>query len=290
MKNHTGLTRREFIKDAVYISAVVGAMRSADPLLADGSPLGQLPKIKIGELEVSRLILGSNPFFGFSHGNPQATPSEMKEFYTPERIMKVLDAAADHGITAVWSPCYDRWIRVWNDYRERDGKMKIWIAQPDPSADEMEAHITAAAKNGAKAVCIQGIRADEQMAAGRYDVLRDWLELIHSFGMPAGMATHTAGNHLVSEEKGLPTDFYNQTLYRPDNYVPEGLEESLTTIEKLAKPVIAYKVLGAGRIQPKKTLPVVFRRLKRKDGICLGVFPKEKDEIAEDSRLTERLT
>jgi len=104
------------------------------------------------------------------------------------------------------------------------------------------------------------------------------------------MATHRATTHLEAEERGLPTDYYHQTLYRPDNCVKEGLEESLAIIEKLEKPVMAYKVLGAGRILPKDTLPYVFKRLKPEDGICLGVFPKKRDEIAEDSLLTCRLS
>jgi hypothetical protein len=104
------------------------------------------------------------------------------------------------------------------------------------------------------------------------------------------MATHRATTHLEAEERGLPTDFYNQTLYRPDNYVKKGLEESLDVIEKLDKPVIAYKALGAGRILPKDTLPYVFKRLKPKDGICIGVFPKRRNEIAENCSLTNELS
>ncbi len=61
-------------------------------------------------------------------------------------------------------------------------------------------------------------------------------------------------------------------------------------IEKLEKPVMAYKVLGAGRILPKDTLPYVFSRLKTKDGICVGVFPKKRNEIAENSSLTRKLS
>lgn len=253
-------------------------------------PPGQLPTIKLGNVEVSRLILGSNPFFGFSHGNPQATPEQMQSYYTDARVMAVLDAAADQGITAVWTPCYDHWVRLWNKYRERGGKLKIWIGQPDPGPKEMKQHIRTAAQNGAKAICIQGICVDEQIEAGRLDVLRGWLELVKSLGLPAGIATHGAKTHLLAEEKGLPTDFYHQTLYRPDNYVREGLEESLATIEQLDKTVIAYKALGAGRILPKDTLPYLFKRLKPKDGLCIGVFPKKKDEIAENVALTRRLS
>jgi len=105
------------------------------------------------------------------------------------------------------------------------------------------------------------------------------------------MATHGATTHLEAEEKGLPTDFYHQTMYRPDNYVQEGLEESLATIEKLGKPVVCYKVLAAGRVKPADTLPHIFRRLKRKDGICVGVFPNTNPhEIAENVALTRQCT
>ena len=110
-----------------------------------------------------------------------------------------------------------------------------------------------------------------------------------SHNIPAGIATHGATTHLEAEEKGLPTDFYHQTMYRPDDYVKDGLEESLITIEKLDKPVVGYKVLGAGRIKPADTLPYVFGRLKPKDGICLGVFPKRnRHEITENVAITAR--
>lgn len=51
-----------------------------------------------------------------------------------------------------------------------------------------------------------------------------------------------------------------------------------------------YKVLGAGRIQPKDTLLYVFKRLRPKDGVCIGVFPKKRDELAENAALTRQLS
>ena len=281
-------SRREFLKDLVVIGAAAAAVRSADTAFAATLPPNTLPKIKLGALEVSRLILGSNPFFGFTHDNPQATPEEMKQWYTPERVMAVMDQAVEHGITAVWTPCYERWIKLWNDYQDKGGKLKIWIAQPDRLP--MEREIKTAIKNGSKAIAIQGCRIDDMVKENKWDVICGWLELIKSYGLPAGMATHRATTHLKAEERGLPTDFYNQTLYRPDNYVKKGLEESLAVVEKLDKPVIAYKVLGAGRIMPNDTLPYVFKRLKPKDGICVGVFPRKRNEIVENSSLTRELS
>jgi hypothetical protein len=271
---------------------VAAAVRSASVLAepaANATPAANapMPTIKLGNLPVSRLILGSNPFFGFAHGNPQASSGEMKEFYTPERVMAVLDGAAEQGITAVWTPCYDHWIKIWTRYQEQGGKLKIWIAQPDrqPMLKELDTAI----KHGAKAVCIQGIQVDTAVGQGKWETLREWIDHIHEHGLPAGIATHKADTHLRAEDRKLPTDFYHQTLYRPDNYVPAGLEESLATIEKLEKPVVAYKVLGAGRIKPQDTLPVILKRLKPKDGLCVGVFPrKNQAEIVENVTLVAK--
>jgi len=282
-------TRRRFLKDTAVFAAAGVVMRTADVLAAAEQHPEQMPTIMLGDLEVSRVFLGSNPFFGYSHGNPQATDKEMREWYTAERIMAVLDEAAELGINAVWTPCYEDWIRVWNDYREKGGKLKHWIAQPD--RQPMDKEIVSAIDNGARAVCIQGCKIDEHVGWKRWDVIRGWLELIKSHDLPAGMATHRATTHLEAEEKDLPTDFYHQTMYRPDNYVKEGLEESLGVIEKLAKPVVGYKVLAAGRIHPADTLPYVFERLKRKDGICVGVFPNDNPrQIQENAALTRKCT
>jgi len=281
-------TRREFLKETALIGAAAAAMRAGGVNAAVAAP-GKLPKVKLGTLEVSRLILGSNPFFGFAHGNPQASGEEMKKYYTEERIMAVMDEAAEQGITAVWTPAYDHWIRLWNKYRKRGGKLRIWIGQPDPNPELMKQHITAAAKNGAKAICIQGEKVDAQFRAGKWDVLRGWLDHIHSFHLPAGMASHRPDVHLAAEEKGLPTDFYHQCFFQPENYSKEVRDLAIAAIKKLDKPVMGYKVLAAGRIPAKESFAFAFKHLRRKDGICVGMLPKDDpDQVAENAGLVRK--
>jgi hypothetical protein len=278
-------SRRRFLQQTIALASATAAAPAAGASASDRS--GKMPMIRLGTLQVSRVFLGSNPFFGFAHGNPQGTAKEMRAWYTKDRIMAVLDEAAELGINAVWTPCYERWIDLWNEYQDKGGKLKNWIGQPDRMP--MEKEIQAAVRNGATAICIQGCRIDDHVRWKRWDVIQGWLELIKSHGLPAGMATHGATTHLTAEEKGLPTDFYHQTMYRPDNYVEKGLEQSLATIQKLGKPVVGYKVLGAGRIPPQETLAYVFSRIKRKDGICVGVFPnKNPRQIQENVTLTQQ--
>jgi len=47
-----------------------------------------MERVRIGNLEVSRLILGGNPFSGFSHWHA-AGDAEMKHYYTAARIKEV---------------------------------------------------------------------------------------------------------------------------------------------------------------------------------------------------------
>ena len=137
------LTRRRFLTDTAVAAAATAAIRASDAG-AEPTAGGKLPTISLGKLKVSRLILGSNPFFGFAHRG-KGLGAKMKAYYTDQRIMTVLDEAADMGITAVAAPVYDRWIKLFAAYLAKGGKLKTWIAQPDPPGGEMSKAIAAAA-------------------------------------------------------------------------------------------------------------------------------------------------
>jgi hypothetical protein len=246
---------------------------------------GAMPMIALGSVQVSRLILGSNPFFGFSH-KPDDTGARMCEFYTPERIMAVMDEAADLGITAVWTPCYDHWVALWNRYREGGGKLRTWIGQPDTSAEDMPAAIRACAANGGEAVCIQGERIDSEVRDGKWDLIRGWLDLIHESGMAAAISSHRPETHLWAEDRGLPTDFYHQCLYQPEDYSQAHRDAALATVAQLDKPTVAYKVFAAGRLSAQEALPPVLQALRPKDGVCVGVFPaSDPGQLAQNAAL-----
>ena len=253
---------------------------------AHGEP-GRLPAITLGELEVSRLILGSNPFFGFSHQSDDLS-REMTEYFTDERICALLDEAAGHGITAVAAPVYERWVRLFGRYLDDGGRLRTWIAQPDGPPEQMESEIEAAVEGRAAAVFVQGARVEEQFAQSRFDVLRRWVEKIGGLGVPAGLASHRVDVHLEAEKRGLPTDFYFQCLCNPrEGYGEESRRRAVEAIAKIAKPVIAYKILGAGRLDAAEAFRFAFKHLRDKDGVCVGMFPKhDPDQVAENAALT----
>src|SRR5580704_5890458 len=108
---NTELTRRSFLKETAMLAGAAAAMRSLDAAAATTTKPWSMPNIRLGNVEVSRLILGSNPFFGCAHREGDLG-RQMEEYYTNERILTVLDQAFELGITAVAAPPSPRWLSV----------------------------------------------------------------------------------------------------------------------------------------------------------------------------------
>jgi hypothetical protein len=287
------LSRRGFLRETAMLGAAAAAMRAAEGATGAETSPGELPKIRLGSLEVSRLILGSNPFFGYAHHGELGR--KMIEYYKDDqRIMDVLAQAAELGITTVTAPPMPRWIKVFNKYLDGGGKLRIWIAQPHGEPEQMTKEITTAVRGGAKAAFIQGCRVEQQFRAGKMEVLRGWVEHIKSYDIPAGMAAHQADIHPLAEKANFPTDFYYQCFYRGDieRYVPEDRDLAVATIRQIThKPVVAYKILAASRLPAKEGFQFAFRHLAAKDGACVGIYPPMKaGMLAEDVGLAKKLS
>ena len=289
------MQRREFLKTGAVLAAG-GATAFGKPLTGptrpSGGPAG-LPTVRLGTLEVSRLILGSNPFWGYSHKSARLD-EEMRRHHTDERIVEILDEAASCGLTAVASPPEERWTRLWTRYAAAGGRLKIWISQCHGAPEQMLREIDRSVESGAKAVFIQGARVEEQFGKGRFDTLRAWIEHVKDAGLPAGAAAHWPEVHPERERRGVPTDFYFQCMYnasKTNDYSPAERDKAAATIAGLSKPVIAYKILAAGRLSAGEGFEYAFNHIKRKDGVCVGIYAQNAiDQIRQNATFTEMLT
>jgi hypothetical protein len=100
------------------------------------------------------------------------------------------------------------------------------------------------------------------------------------------------------EKQKFPTDFYFQCCYnvtKPDPmgepYHEADRKLAMETIRQIEKPVVAYKILGAARLRAADGFEQAFNAIKRKDGVCVGIWAKEAiEQIRENATLTEMLT
>lgn len=287
------MRRRDFLRSGAALAAAGASLARVPLASAKAQAPAGLPTVRLGTLEVSRLILGSNPFWGYSHKSA-ALDEEMRRHHTDDRIMRILDEAAACGVTAVASPPDERWRKLWARYAAGGGRLGTWISQCHGDPGQMRTEIDRSVEAGAKAVFIQGARVEEQYAKGRFDTLRAWIEHIREAGLPAGAAAHWPEIHPELERRGFPVDFYYQCMYnasKSDDYGPAEREKAAATIAGIAKPVIAYKILAAGRLSAAEGFEYAFNHIRRKDGVCVGIYAENAiDQIRQNATYTEMLT
>ena len=249
---------------------------------------------KIGNVEISRLILGSNPFSGFSHQGTEKD-LEMKRYYTTEKIKDTLREAESLGITTVIARADHHIMRIFLEYRDQGGKIQ-WFAQTCPEAGPHKTCVERAAAGGAKACHIHGGVMDNLLAQGRLDEIPPVIEMLRSRGMLAGIAGH---NPAVFEwaEKNLDVDYYMCSYYNSAHrderaehvagmeewFLEEDRRIMTGLIQKLSKPVIHYKVLAAGRNDPEEAFDYTVRSMRPADAVCVGVFTKDKPGMLRDN-------
>ncbi len=258
-----------------------------------------MEKVKLGAVEVSRFILGGNPFSGFSHLNRQLD-DELRHWYTTERIKATYREAERLGINAHVARADHHIARVLLEYWDEGGTIQ-WIAQTCPEVGSPQRGAQNGISYGAKAVYVHGGMMDNYLIHGRLEEIPPVIDMIHDAGLPAGVAGHLPGVFEWAEEH-LNCDFYMCSYYNPiprdkgaenlrpeqENYDPAARDQMAATIKGLSKPVIHYKVMAAGRNDPKEAFNYVARTMRSGDAVCVGVNTKHRpQEIEEDVRLLE---
>lgn len=259
-----------------------------------------LPAIRLGGHEVSRLIVGGNPFKGYSHYSEELD-RQMREYYTQERMIEVLLRCEQEGLTAMQSRGDHEIMAMVDAYRRRGGRMQ-WICQTASEWPDIDENIRAIAEHGPIAIYHHGTNTDQHFKAGTMDVVLRRLELIRGLGLLAGVASHMPWCLEWVEQQGWPVDFYLGSFY---NLAREAHESKIATgrfvkedhlfaasdpprmcqfLCSTPKPCLAYKILGAGRRcatqgAVREAFAYAFGNIKATDAVIVGVYPRELDQV-----------
>jgi hypothetical protein len=264
-------------------------------------PEHKLPRVRLGSLEVARLIAGSNPVNGFSHASAERS-RQMVEYFTVERVKWHLRDCEAHGIDALIARADSFTLRVLAEYWREGGRLR-WIAQTTPEFRDPLRNIRQAEQAGASAVFVHGGEVDRLFGCGQPQEILRQVECIRSLGLPAGAAAHVPAHHRQMQRLGFPLDFhmvclYNLTGYRGsrnqepvEHFDHSDRAEALETLRALERPCIAYKILGAGRLTLEQALADVGPALRPTDALLIGMFPPDRSDIVgENVRAVAALT
>jgi hypothetical protein len=258
-----------------------------------------LGNVQLGDLSISKMIIGGNPFSGFSHQGTERD-GEMVHFYTTEKIKAALRQAESLGVSTHLGRADHHVMRVLTEYWDEGGSIQ-WIAQTCPEVGDIARGVQNGINGKAKACFLHGGLMDFLFAQDKMDEVPAGIAQIREAGLPAGIAGH---NPKVFEwaEENLDLDFYMCSYYNPTSrdenaehvrgqteWFDEADRETMVkVIKNLSKPVIHYKIMAAGRNDPAEALSFVAKHLRPQDAVCVGVFTKDKqDMLAEDLRILE---
>jgi hypothetical protein len=267
----------------------------------------QVPRMKFFDVEISRLVLGVNPFCGFAHYNNNFA-STMKDWYSEDRVCGVMHQCTRYGINAFNYAPYDPFPQYWDRFLAEGGKMQLIMQLP--RAEETEA---LAKRLKPLAMHIQGEAVDQAFQAGKMNGIREWCKRVRDLGVVVGVGTHKPEVISLVEEQGWDVDFYAGCVYNRTRtkeewkkvlngemmemdreiYVQSDPARMYSVMRQTQKPCFAFKVLAAGRIQDGGSVEQAFRTafesIKPIDGIFVGVFPRAKDEVRENAEIVHRI-
>lgn len=310
-------SRREAIKNLATIPALGiigwGAVREArefgvDTLsgatiqvgAADLSQLkGPLPKGKIGNHEISRLVFGGNLLGGWAHSRDLFyVPSLFRAYNTEKKIFETLMLAEQAGINTIniGFPTMETMMK----YRKITGsKIKVIVqVHPDMDNDDYFLNIDKAVDSGMDIIQVQGNWCDWLVRDNRLDVILKMLDRIRFHGITAGLASHTVDALIECENQGIIPDYYMKTMHHDsywsahprENRFPfevDGVkhldhnrfhdncfclfpDRTVEFVQRAKVPVMGFKVLAAGAIQPEDGFKWAFEN--GADFICVGMF------------------
>lgn len=308
--------RRRFLQSAAGVAAGMAlpgshaaeaqSSRAASPVEPSGD---SLPRVRLGKHEVSRLIVGGNPFYGYSHFN-RLFSRHMTEWCTPEKICEILRQCEQHGINTWQFSHTERTISDLKRHRAEGGKMQ-WILLSHREIEEDHSLIREVARLKPIGIVHHGGSAERKRRAGQIHKVKEFLKSVRGSGVMVGLSLHDPTLLDQVEDENWDVDFYMTSLYyltrtpeefrkmlgtRPigEIYLPEDPPRMCQSIRKTKKTCLAYKVLAAGRLtdsaeQVDRAFRFAFDNIKPQDGIIIGMYPRYSDQVRENAERVRRI-
>jgi hypothetical protein len=309
-------TRRAFLQTAAMAigAAGTGAADAGDSPrvagertnrgLSPGPSPAQVPTMRFGGAEISRLIVGCNPFYGFSHFN-NTLSQVMKEYYSAERVCDVLHQCARFGINAYNYVDLGRAGQDLDRFEAEGGRMHLIVQGiGDPAAFYKARKPLAMYHHGG--------RTDRAWMDGKIDTVREWCKQVRDLGCLVGVGSHKPEVLAHVESQGWDVDFYAGCVYNitrtedewrkalggeliempSEIYLQSDPPRMYRFMQQTRKPCFAYKIMAAGRVSERAAeaaFTTAYASIKPTDAVFVGMFPRVKDEVRENAERVCRI-
>ena len=303
-----GLVTLPFLGGVVYAAAARESNPEPDVLSGatvalkkfDLSDLkGTLPKGKLGNLEMSRLILGCNLIGGWSHSRDlEYVGTLFRHYNTEKKIFETFSLCEQAGIDTTnmvtnYFPLFNKYQKITGSKMKTICQAHVQPDQPDPLIEFKQAR-----DFGTTTMYVQGASSDILVKNQQMELMHQAVEFMKSQGMLAGIGAHSIQVPIACEALGLKPDYYFKTMHHDrywsahprefreefsvdtqryldhnkfhDNLFDMFPEQTIEVFSTLDVPLIGFKVLAAGAIKPEDGFRYAFEN--GADFICVGMF------------------
>jgi hypothetical protein len=257
--------------------------------------MGSFPRTVVGGLSVSRMIIGTNWFLGYSHTTSSKDALIRDTLPTPQKIADIMEVYFRAGVDTIMAPSSQLIADAIKETEDRTGTRGIYVATPafpvtprtpvdgfDPA--EADRIIDECVRLKA-AFCLPHTSTTDMMVDKCTREIRQFPPLcrkIREHGLIPGLSTHMPEAIIYADESGLDVDTY-VSLYNSMGFLMQVEVDWLASIIRNAKkPVMTIKPFAAGQLRPFQALHFVWNSLRDQDMVTVGTMtPREAAEVIE---------
>ncbi len=255
--------------------------------------MNEFPRTEVGGISVSRMIIGTNWFLGWSHTSA-ARDKLIGSTQTPSKVADIIEVYLKAGVDTIMGFAQrDVQHQAVQEAQQRTGKKMIVISTPAVPVDDNQASRDEAQKifdaevQRNVDICLPHSSSIDRLVDRRLRkvlLMDEYSKMIRDRGMKPGMSTHTNEAPIYADESGLDVDTYIQIYNAAGFLMPLEVDWVQRIIWGLKKPVMTIKPMASGRLHPLVGLAFSWATLRDQDMVTVGTLtPDEAQECIDIS-------
>ncbi len=257
----------------------------------------KFPRTEVGGISVSRMVIGTNWFLGFSHTSRAKDRYITENIGTRDKIADILEVFLNYGIDTVIAPPREVLLQAIDEAQGRTGRKVILISTPSFTVnrdtpvtgfcnDETRRILEKETKAGA-AICMPHQCTTDPMVDRTSRSIRQidsLMKLIREYGMIPALSTHMPETIVYADETNVDTETYIAIFNSMGFLMQIEVDWVARVIQNAKKPVLTIKPLASGQLRPLQGLTFVWNNIRPQDMVAIGVMsPDEAKEVIEIS-------
>jgi len=253
------------------------------------------PRTTVGGVSVSRMIIGTNWFLGWSHTTAAKDKYITTHIKDRKRIADILEVFLRAGVDTMMGnissePIYDA-VR---DAEDRTGRKCVIVSTPgfpvNPDVltdkgwdlDAVARILDNEVKHGCS-ICMPHQSTTDCLVDRVTHKIRGMdkiCEMMRERGMIPGLSCHMPEAIIFADESGLDVETYISLFNSMGFLMQVEVDWIASIIRNAKKPVMTIKPMAAGQLRPFQAMTFVWNAIRDQDMVTVGTMsPDEAQEL-----------